>query len=104
MNRIFRAARGRSMHVEQLETRRVMAGNILAEVIDGTLFIDGDDLANGIAIQGTENPGEVRLIPVPAVAGDVTYLNDQTGHLTFEFTEDIVIRMGGGNDGVELNN
>jgi hypothetical protein len=44
------------------------------------------------------------LIPVPAVAGDVTYLNDQTGHLTFEFTEDIVIRMGAGNDGVELNN
>ena len=28
-----------------------MAGNVLAEVIDGTLFIDGDNLANGIAIQ-----------------------------------------------------
>ena len=70
----------------------------------GTLFIDGDELANGIAIHATETPNEVLLIPVPAVAGDVTYLNDQTGHLTFEFTEDIVIRMGAGNDGVELNN
>jgi hypothetical protein len=104
MNRKFRAAGGKSLYVERLEARRVMAGNILAEVIDGTLFIDGDELANGIAILATETPNEVLLIPVPAVAGDVTYLNDQTGHLTFEFTEDIVIRMGAGNDGVELNN
>jgi hypothetical protein len=104
MNRKFRAAHGRSLHIERLEARRVMAGNILAEVIDGTLFIDGDELANGIAIEATGMPNEVRLIPVSAVAGDVTYLNDQTGHLTFEVTEDIVIRMGAGNDGVELNN
>lgn len=103
MNRQPRAARGRLLHVEPLETRRVMAGNVLAEVIDGTLFIDGDDQVNGIAIYGTGTPGEVRVTGTPAAADDVTYLNDQTGHLTFVVTGDIVIRMGAGNDGVELN-
>jgi hypothetical protein len=103
MNRKLRAARGKSLHVERLERRRVLAGSVLAEVIDGTLFIDGDHQANGIAIYGTGTPGEVRVTGTPAVAGDVTYLNDQTGHLTFVLTGDIVIRMGAGNDGVELN-
>jgi hypothetical protein len=103
MNRKICAARGRSLRVERLEPRRVMAGSVLAEVIDGTLFIDGDHQGNGIAIYGTGTPGEVRVAGTPAVAGDVTFLNDQTGHLTFVVTGDIVIRMGAGNDGVELN-
>jgi hypothetical protein len=103
MNRTFRAARGESLHVERLEPRRVMAGSVLAEVIDGTLFIDGDQEGNGIAIYATGTPGEVRVAGTPAVWGDVTYLNDQTGHLTFVVTGDIVLRMGAGNDGVEIN-
>jgi hypothetical protein len=81
-----------------------MAGNITIELVDGSLYIDGDDDANGIAIVGTETPGEIRITGTPAYAGDITQLNEQDGPLTFTVTKDIVIRMGGGNDGVEINN
>ena len=40
----------------------------------------------------------------PAFDGDVTQLNEQNDPLVFVITENIVIRTGAGNDGVELNN
>jgi hypothetical protein len=104
MNRHCRAASRKRLQFERLESRHLMAGNVTAELIDGTLYLTGDDAANGIAIVGTETPGEVIVTGTPAFAGDVTELNQQDGPLTFIVTKDIVIRTGAGNDGVELNN
>jgi hypothetical protein len=102
--RIRRTARGTSLVFERFETRQAMAGNVMAQLIDGSLFLDGDGAANGVAIVATENPGEVRVSGTPATAGDTTELNGQDEPLTFVVTKDIVIRTAGGNDGVELNN
>ncbi len=104
MHRHCRPASYERLQFERLESRHLMAGNVTVELIDGTLYLDGDDAANGIAIVGAETPGEVRITGTPAFAGDVTELNEQDGPLTFVVTKDIVIRMGGGNDGVEMNN
>jgi hypothetical protein len=104
MHRISRAPRSKHLQFEHLESRHLMAGNVTVELIDGTLYVDGDDAANGIAVVGTETPGEVRISGTPAFAGDVTELNQQDEPLTFVVTKDIVIRMGAGNDGVEMNN
>jgi hypothetical protein len=103
MNFNLCARAGRFAGPERLESRRVMAGNVNVELIEGSLFIEGDDAANGIAIVGTENPGEVRVIGTPAFFGDVTELNFQTEPLIFNVAHDIIIRTGAGNDGVELN-
>jgi len=103
MNRNRRMAARRFCRFERLESRRLMAGNVTAELIHGSLYLNGDDAANGIAIVATENPGEVRVTGTPATATDATELNGQDGPLTFIVTADIVIRMGAGNDGVELN-
>ena len=104
MHRHCRATSTNRIRFERLEPRHLMAGNVTVELIDGTLYLDGDDAANGIAIVGTETPGEVRITGTPAFAGDITELNEQDGPLTFVVTKDIVIRMGAGNDGVEMNN
>jgi hypothetical protein len=88
---------------ESLETRRALAGNITVGVLEGSLIVEGDDAANGVAIVGTENPGEVRVTGTPAFDGDVTLLNEQDGPLTFIVTKNVVIRTFAGNDGVELN-
>ncbi len=100
MTRNQRAA-GRLLF-ERLECRRVLAGNVTAALVDGTLTLTGDIFGNGIAIVGTETPGEVRVTGTPAMPSDQTLVNGQSEPLTFVVTNDIVIDTGGGNDGVEV--
>src|SRR5687767_4852264 len=40
---------------ESLEPRRVMAGNVTAEVIDGDLIITGDGAANTISVRQSDS-------------------------------------------------
>ncbi len=87
---------------ERLECRRVLAGNVTAALVDGTLTLTGDIFGNGIAIVGTETPGEVRVTGTPATPFDQTLVNGQSEPLTFVVTKDIVIDTGDGNDGIEV--
>jgi hypothetical protein len=100
MNRKHRAA-GRILF-EHLESRCVLAGNVTAELIDGSLHLTGDVLGNGIAITGTETPGEVRVSGTPATVHDQTLINGQAVSFIFLVTNDIVINTGDGNDGIEV--
>ena len=41
---------------EQLEPRLLMSGSVMAEVVDGSLLIDGDAVGNSIRIDQTSLP------------------------------------------------
>ncbi len=49
---------GNRFSFEKLESRRLMAGDVRAEVIDGDLVITGDDLDNEVGVLPGDNPGE----------------------------------------------
>jgi hypothetical protein len=44
---------------EALEPRQLLAGNVTAQVVNGDLFIIGDDQANIVEVLGTNTPGVV---------------------------------------------
>jgi hypothetical protein len=83
----------RRLSVEQLENRAVLAGNVLAQLTDGTLFITGDNLDNNIMVQS--NGGEVS---VQGVAG--TGINGDSAAAIFQDVERIEIVGGDGDDTV----
>ena len=47
-----------SLRFEQLEHKRMLAGDVMVDVVDGVLVIEGDELGNQIAITSGANPGE----------------------------------------------
>jgi len=91
-------------HVERLESRWAMAGNVTAAMnAAGDLIISGDALANPIGIEGTGNPGE---LTVQAFSDDLlqpTTLNGGTVPITFTgVTGSVVAFMGAGNDSISF--
>ena len=83
----------RRRHIERLEARQMLAGNVTAELIDGDLIVTGDAADNRIRIYMNAF-GETKLF------GEGTSVNgipDGTFDLT-DLTGDVVARMGDGND------
>lgn len=72
----------------------MLAGDVLVAVTGGRLLITGDDQANVIAV--STNAGVIR------VTGTGTTLNGAADPLQVAFTGDVVLRMGGGNDDVDI--
>jgi len=102
------------MHVECLERRSLLAGNITVAVTDGTLFVRGDDAANGVIIQmakpeGTvdpSNPPPLKLEVLGVRAGDAaTTVNGGTTKFVAEgVTKGVVVELGKGNDALTIAN
>lgn len=86
--------------VERLESRTTPAGNITATVVEGTLFIDGDDAANGVIVAGTGK----RSVAVRPADADTTINGRPAGEGEFigDISRGIVVRTGGGDDTVRL--
>src|SRR3954466_13451126 len=68
---------GRKCKFESLENRQMMAGDVMASVHAGTLFIKGDNLSNGITITAGAIPNQV-IITGTTVAGSGTTVNGIT--------------------------
>ncbi len=47
----------RSMRFESLELRQLLAGDVVVSVVEGNLFIRGDELGNQIAVSSGDEPG-----------------------------------------------
>lgn len=80
------------LSVEKLESRAMLAGDVLAHVVDGTLFIHGDDLDNQVDI--TTSGKEV------TVQGSQTTINGGVGPVNFSSIARIEVIGGGGDDTV----
>lgn len=84
-----------------LEDRTNPAGNVLARVIDGTLFVDGDPGANEFHIAGTGG----QSVAIRALNSDTTINDRAPGEVLFigGITSGIVIRGGDGEDTIVLD-
>ena len=114
------ACRLRRLNVEALENRLVLAGNVLAKVSNGSLYITGDSAYNEISISqsrvgeltiagqaGTKINGSTRAIKLGGVTADVRATmgaGDDRIRLTgssLTIGDDLLIYGGTGNNTVE---
>jgi len=85
--------RRKFLHLEELESRRVLAGNVSASVSDGNLSIAGDDASNQILV--TRNAD----LSVTITSLDGTTINGQAGPITLaNARDDLAVNMAGGDD------
>jgi len=92
----------RRLSLESLESRTLMAGNINVSVVNGSLFIEGDNLSNAVTIQ-QRAPGVFRIVTF-RTDGEPTLINGSSDNdqLFFGATLDVNVTMAGGNDQVRL--
>ncbi len=101
------ANRTPSFRMERLEDRRMMAGDIRAELINGTLFLSETGTPGGNqAVQVSQLPyGRIRVEGQAAVGGGVTKINGGTA-ATFmlpPFTRaNLKANLGGGQDSITV--
>lgn len=94
---------GRRCSFESLEDRRLLAGDVIAKIVNGNLVVKGDNLDNGIAITAGANAGDVVVTGVNA-GGSATNVNGTAnGVVTLTgFSGDLNIKMKRGNDSVAI--
>ena len=100
-------SRNNSLHLESLENRCLLAGNVVAEVNEGVLEIQGDPKENWIEIRqvgdeefiiiGLDSP-----LPGDAGLGAPTTVNGQVAD-TFSGVRDIKAKMAGEDDYIFFN-
>ncbi len=104
-----------NLRFEQLEEKKLLAGDVTVAVVQGELLIDGDDLGNQIAVSSGEHPGEYLI---RGLDGTVVHLADdaqpgetspaegdspENGILVAGVRRGIHISMYGGDDAVEIS-
>jgi hypothetical protein len=88
--------------IETLERRRLLAGNVTASVVDGSLVITGDSSANSILIQGELLDRNSLTITSP---DGETLINGDTFPAGFSnITRHVIVRLRGGDDALEIRN
>jgi len=93
------SSQSRRLSFDLLESRTLLAGNVTANVVGGSLIVTGDDLDNRFIISQFQRPaGEFFLV----AQGDDTTFNGQPNVVVNGVTKDIRISTMGGNDAVGL--
>lgn len=88
-----------SLHVESLERRQVLAGNVAAQLVGSTLVLTGDALGNALVVSSVTG-GRM------AVLGDgLTTVNGSTDpFVTAKRVVSIIANLNGGDDGIAFSN
>lgn len=93
----------RRLGAEPLESRHLMAGNVLVSVQEGSLFVHGDALANAITIEAGANVGQYKIVGLPTgPTGEPTHVNGVDAVLVSGVIRNTVIGMNTGNDSVGI--
>lgn len=98
MNRL----NSRSLQLESLESRQLMAGNVTVNLVAGEAKVVGDGQANGVWIREISE-GKYRVEGLP-VAGVKTTVNGKAFADIFTRQDDLRVFMGGGNDQLLIGN
>jgi hypothetical protein len=85
--------------VEQLESRELLAGNVLVQLQNGNATITGDAAANQFEITGGLNSILVRGLEGTTINGDSATFTLAT---TSAFNGGLVISLGQGNDRLSI--
>jgi hypothetical protein len=99
--RFSRKERRRRLGFESLETKRVFAGAVSAEILgDGTLQLVGDLSPNAVEVSGNGNAGEVRITPLADLAtGQQTTVNGSSSPIVLTgVTGGLTAGLNAGND------
>jgi len=97
----------RRLAVESLESRNLMAGNVAADLVAGSLVLQGDGQSNGVQIMpmvaaGRVQPGTFRVRGIDA-GGDATTINGES-EVIFRFVnDDVRVDLRGGEDRLLVN-
>src|SRR5436305_10582023 len=102
----FKRTGGRKCKFESLETRRMFAGDVTAEVHGGTAEIEGDFFSNAVVITPGANPNEVVVTGVNDSNGLATNVNGlPNGSITLPgVIHGLEVKMGFGNDDLTMTN
>jgi len=98
----------RRLNVQQLEERRLMAGNVSVSVSSGNLLIDGDDFNNIVQVvqvvqNGQPVAGSYRITGLTTAGNQATRINGGTAPITVAgVTGDVRIDLDNGNDGLQM--
>src|SRR5690606_6502540 len=88
---------------ESLEQKALLAGDVGVEIVDGDLFISGDDLGNRIEISaGSE--GEFVITGLPTEDGETTINGSAEAFVATDFTGNVFVDTGAGADEVVVGN
>ena len=89
----------RSLKLERLESRAMLAGDVRVEVEDGTLFVIGDRENNAVIIEKV-GKNSYRVTGVPDVDGEPTEIrgSDSGSRTVKGVTKDIEVNLKQGND------
>jgi hypothetical protein len=94
----------RSFSLELLEDRRLLAGDVTAQIVRGDLVIRGDNADNGITITAGSVAGTIVVSGVSAGGAATNVNGTANGTVTLSgFTDDFKVKMKGGNDTVTIN-
>lgn len=86
------------MHLERLEQRLPLAGNVTVEMVGSTLRLGGDDLANDVMVASAAG-GKI------AVIGINTTINGRTdAFVSDKAVTSIVAKFNGGDDAAGFDN
>lgn len=122
-----RKFRARGTRIERLEARQMMAGDVLVNVVEGNLIVEGDAQGNQVAITAGPEPGSYLVrgldgtnivrpaadvaspaieVVVKGVTGGARIAlgagDDRLALANASFRGGVSIRMGEGNDGVAI--
>lgn len=81
-----------------------MAGDVSVQVIQGNLYVIGDDADNRVEILGTGVPGQVLMRAIDIAPLVRTEINGSELTTIGGITGDIIVLLKGGNDGLKVSN
>jgi hypothetical protein len=94
----LRRTRGRSLGFDGLESRALLAGNVMVQLLQGSVIVQGDVASNAIKIdQAGLAANQLRITGI-----DNTTIKGQTDPVVVKVTKDLLIDLGGGGDEVSL--
>jgi hypothetical protein len=95
----------RKLLMEPIEPRMLLAGNVVASISGGSLFLTGDNVPNTISVE-TAGMGKVRVAGFNDAQGFATRVNGvaNASVVLNGFTGNVHLAMSGGSDVVRLTN
>ncbi len=95
----------RRLRVETLEQKKLLAGDVTAELVEGHLIVSGDEMDNQVAVRSGEMPGQFVVVGLTGPDGEQTTVNgSQDPVVVNEVRRNVVVRMGDGDDVLRLAN
>jgi hypothetical protein len=92
-----------ALKLESLEEKTMLAGDVMVGIINGEVYVRGDQEANHVLVEADVAENRLVIRGLPDANGVDTTLNGQNGPVTIEgLGRDVDIRTGQGDDVVDI--